>query len=293
MCHRPAGRGARRGGAAHSRHGVERAAAAACGAARHDRCPTSSSRLRSEFAKGCGISAISLRTCGAMPAAAIVDGRALFGLSVNVMPFDYGFSFAGHRATAHNLSLGPVEDLSISVYDRSRRRAAADRLRCQSGAAHAAADLAVLPATVSAAADRDRRRRSPGRQPWILDPAERDTILRRLERHRAGRPRAVTVAAVVRGAGRAHAGCRRGHFRGPRADLCGARCGSQSTGAPSAKSRRRAGNRGRAVCRALAGDADRPARHPQGRRRLSAARRRTIRASGWSSCWPTPACRCW
>ena len=35
------------------------------------------------------------------------------------MPFDYDFSFAGNRATAHNLSLGPVEDLSISVYDRS------------------------------------------------------------------------------------------------------------------------------------------------------------------------------
>ena len=48
-----------------------------------------------------------------------VGDRTLFGLSVNVMPFDYDFSFAGNRATAHNLSLGPVEDLSISVYDRS------------------------------------------------------------------------------------------------------------------------------------------------------------------------------
>jgi amino acid adenylation domain-containing protein len=48
-----------------------------------------------------------------------VDGRSLFGLCVNVMPFNYDFSFAGNRAIAHNLSLGPVEDFSISVYDRS------------------------------------------------------------------------------------------------------------------------------------------------------------------------------
>ena len=49
----------------------------------------------------------------------IVDRRALFGVSVNIMPFDYGFSFAGNRAVAYNLSLGPVDDLSIAVYDRS------------------------------------------------------------------------------------------------------------------------------------------------------------------------------
>jgi len=46
------------------------------------------------------------------------DGQSLFGLSINVMRFDYDFGFGGHRAIAHNLSLGPVEDLSISVYDR-------------------------------------------------------------------------------------------------------------------------------------------------------------------------------
>ena len=66
---------------------------------------------------------------------ASADARALFGVSVNIMPFDYGFDFAGHRATAHNLSLGPVEDLSIAVYDRSDGGHAADRLRCQSAAA--------------------------------------------------------------------------------------------------------------------------------------------------------------
>ena len=35
------------------------------------------------------------------------------------MGFDYDFDFAGHRAIAHNLSLGPVSDLSIAVYERS------------------------------------------------------------------------------------------------------------------------------------------------------------------------------
>ena len=48
----------------------------------------------------------------------IDDARSLFGLNLNIMRFDYGFDFAGHRAQAKNLSLGPVEDLSIQVYDR-------------------------------------------------------------------------------------------------------------------------------------------------------------------------------
>ena len=35
------------------------------------------------------------------------------------MPFSYDFGFAGNRSFAHNLSLGPVEDLSISVYEHA------------------------------------------------------------------------------------------------------------------------------------------------------------------------------
>jgi len=49
----------------------------------------------------------------------IANGETLFGLSVNIMRFNYDFSFAGNNAVAHNLSLGPVEDLSIAVYDRT------------------------------------------------------------------------------------------------------------------------------------------------------------------------------
>ncbi|MFY9827364.1 MAG: condensation domain-containing protein, partial [Rhodoplanes sp.] len=47
------------------------------------------------------------------------DGRPPFALSVNIMPFDYDFQFAGYNAIARNLSLGPVDDISIPVYDRS------------------------------------------------------------------------------------------------------------------------------------------------------------------------------
>lgn len=46
------------------------------------------------------------------------DNRRLFGPLINVMPFDYDLSFAGHRATVRNLSAGPVDDLSVNVYDR-------------------------------------------------------------------------------------------------------------------------------------------------------------------------------
>ncbi|MFE2286473.1 amino acid adenylation domain-containing protein [Streptomyces sp. NPDC059443] len=43
----------------------------------------------------------------------------LIGPVVNIMAFDYQISFGGHGATAHNLSLGPVEGLALAVYDRA------------------------------------------------------------------------------------------------------------------------------------------------------------------------------
>ncbi|WP_426731202.1 thioester reductase domain-containing protein [Myxococcus faecalis] len=45
--------------------------------------------------------------------------RKLFGPVVNIMPFDYGLRFAGLPGIAHNISAGPVEDLSIGMYARS------------------------------------------------------------------------------------------------------------------------------------------------------------------------------
>ncbi|HLK01952.1 MAG TPA: condensation domain-containing protein, partial [Streptosporangiaceae bacterium] len=47
----------------------------------------------------------------------LVDGAALFGLVVNVMPFDYALRFGTCVATAHSLAGGPVGDMRISVYD--------------------------------------------------------------------------------------------------------------------------------------------------------------------------------
>ncbi|GHG47184.1 non-ribosomal peptide synthetase [Streptomyces griseocarneus] len=47
------------------------------------------------------------------------EGTALVGPLVNVMPFDYGLTFAGARCDAHNLSGGPVDDLTVNIYDRA------------------------------------------------------------------------------------------------------------------------------------------------------------------------------
>ncbi|MFD3373822.1 amino acid adenylation domain-containing protein [Streptomyces sp. NPDC058697] len=45
--------------------------------------------------------------------------RRLSGPGVNIMPFEYDLRFAGHHSTVHNVSAGPVDDLSVNVYDRS------------------------------------------------------------------------------------------------------------------------------------------------------------------------------
>ncbi|MGW0871167.1 amino acid adenylation domain-containing protein [Streptomyces sp. NPDC002740] len=47
------------------------------------------------------------------------EGRHLFGPMINIMPFDFDVTFAGHPITVHNMSNGPVGDLSVSVYERS------------------------------------------------------------------------------------------------------------------------------------------------------------------------------
>src|SRR5262249_53805820 len=107
-----------------------------------------------------------------------VDSRSLFGLSLNIMRFDYDFSFADNRAIAHNLSLGPVDDLSIQVYDRSH----GSPLRLEfdanpaSYSAHALADhqqrfLRLRSAAVAAP-------EGPIGALDILEPSERAPILR-------------------------------------------------------------------------------------------------------------------
>lgn len=41
----------------------------------------------------------------------------LFSITVNIMPFDYALSFAGAPVRQTNLSIGPVNGLSVAVYD--------------------------------------------------------------------------------------------------------------------------------------------------------------------------------
>ncbi|TXS44379.1 non-ribosomal peptide synthetase [Streptomyces sp. OR43] len=50
------------------------------------------------------------------------ENRGLVGPLVNVMPFDYDVGFAGTPARARNLSAGPVDDLTVNVYDRADGR---------------------------------------------------------------------------------------------------------------------------------------------------------------------------
>lgn len=45
--------------------------------------------------------------------------RRLFGPVVNIMPFDHALRFGGMPAVSHNISAGPVEDLSIGLYPRA------------------------------------------------------------------------------------------------------------------------------------------------------------------------------
>ncbi|MEU7260459.1 condensation domain-containing protein [Streptomyces rimosus] len=46
------------------------------------------------------------------------EGRKQFGPDVNIMSFGFGNGYASHPATVHNLAAGPVEDLTVNVYDR-------------------------------------------------------------------------------------------------------------------------------------------------------------------------------
>ena len=103
--------------------------------------------------------------------------QRVFGPTVNFMPFDYDLRFDGHPVTAHNLSNGPVDDLSIVLYDRSDSR----DLRIDfdgNPASYSADKLADLHQRflrlLAALDDPDQ----PIGRLDILAPAERHTILR-------------------------------------------------------------------------------------------------------------------
>ncbi|MFF4044993.1 amino acid adenylation domain-containing protein, partial [Streptomyces sp. NPDC001816] len=46
----------------------------------------------------------------------------ILGPAVNIMLFDHEQLFAGHSTTVHNLALGPVDHLSVAIYDRGHGR---------------------------------------------------------------------------------------------------------------------------------------------------------------------------
>lgn len=47
------------------------------------------------------------------------ENQRLFGPQINILPFDYSVNFSGYRATVHKLATGPVDDLSINIYDKN------------------------------------------------------------------------------------------------------------------------------------------------------------------------------
>jgi amino acid adenylation domain-containing protein len=108
----------------------------------------------------------------------LVDGGAPFGLVVNVMPFDYALRFGDCTVAARNLSNGPVDDIEISVCDRSADgsiQLAVDANPDLYGTATASGIARrfcrVLDWLATAAPEH-----TAGRAP-ILDPAERRQVL--------------------------------------------------------------------------------------------------------------------
>ncbi|MEK8171111.1 condensation domain-containing protein [Streptomyces sp. M19] len=117
-------------------------------------------------------------------------GRGLLGPHVNIMTFDYDFTFAGHRVTAHNISNGLVEDLSIMAYDRSDGtgvridlNANADLYSPETLAAHRRRFLGL----VHSFADAARLERTVGGVD-LVSPAERRLLLHEWQGPRTGRP---------------------------------------------------------------------------------------------------------
>lgn len=49
----------------------------------------------------------------------VEEGQELFGLSVNIMSFDYDMRFGTYPVIPHNISNGPVESLALAILERS------------------------------------------------------------------------------------------------------------------------------------------------------------------------------
>ncbi|MFJ9737029.1 amino acid adenylation domain-containing protein [Streptomyces sp. NPDC101166] len=65
-------------------------------------------------------------------------GARLWDATVNLMSFDYGLTFGGAPATVHNLSVGPVDHLTLNVYDRGGDSPLTVQVEADAGEADAA-----------------------------------------------------------------------------------------------------------------------------------------------------------
>ena len=266
---RPAGAGRRR---AHGRAVHQHAAAAACARARASRLAICCGGCRRQ-ARAAGAAACR---AGRDPAA----GRAGRAVRHAVVFENYPVDAAGWRRT-RGVRLAGVSGQDATHYPLSLMArppgAAPSGLRCGLDYRPDLFDRGTV-AALAAAADpaaggrRLRRRIVPVGALELLSCVGAPAIAGGVERDRAA-GRAGAAAGAVCGAGGAHAGCGRGGVRAiAAAELRRARGAGQPAGASSARAGRRARDRGRAVRGALAGAAGRASRHPQGRRRLPAAR---------------------
>ena len=193
----------------------------------------------------------------------IDDDGPLFGLNLNIMRFDYDFRFAGCRAEARNLSLGPVEDLSIQVYDR--RDGGPIRIDFDANPArHSEADVADhqqrFLRLLTALAEPDRAIGTLD----MLAAEERHTILRTWNETGAARPACPQSNGQpcrrVRGAGASNARRNCAGVRGGEPQLSRARRARQPACPSSAIARRRTRDHRGPLRRALARHAHRDAR---------------------------------
>lgn len=52
----------------------------------------------------------------------LAQGQQISWMGVNIEPFDYDLDFGGHPCSAHNLSNGTVEDMTVFVFDRGDKQ---------------------------------------------------------------------------------------------------------------------------------------------------------------------------
>ncbi|SDZ10060.1 non-ribosomal peptide synthetase [Thermoactinomyces sp. DSM 45892] len=65
------------------------------------------------------------------------DNNRLFGPQINIMPFEYGLRFAEACGIVHKLATGPVEDLSLQLYEQKEGRGLRMDLAANSDLYHA------------------------------------------------------------------------------------------------------------------------------------------------------------